>query len=455
MQTSQQTVKFRRQWWVQQAIDDTETEVFCIHAGLGSGKTHGTCDWHLDRSILNSECRFSAFVMPIYQKIHDSAIPTFLKIFVSLGYQEGRDFRLLKSPYPKIVLPRNNGHEIHFFSATRPDKIVAVEYSHASGSECGDYSKDALNLIQTRVRDSKSKALQTAFEGAPQGITPFAKLFNNSDNSHWDEYEARAYKHKQEPVKRFRLTTFDNPFVPASYVKRLFRIYRGNQPYINSYVYGMFVPLVEGNAYEYFSLKHVIKDLEPDPHLPIAFKWDFNANPLAWVASQKFSFYEYGQRIQRWVAVHEANEGASNTKRAVLEFALKFPVERFARTPISIYGDSSGHAQSHKIEGSDYDTIESALRELGYKNVIVEALRYNPPETATVEALNTLFRDDLHYVCERCSEYIRSLSSTCWKQGVKKLDKPKEDDWSHWSDAAKYWAYVIQQTGTKLVGHNI
>ena len=415
-----------------------------------SGKTHGTCDWHLDRSLLNSKCNFSAFVMPIYQKIHDAAIPTFLKIFQSLGYQEGRDYKLLKTPYPKIILPRNDGHEIHFFSATRPDKIVAVEYSHASGSECGDYSADALNLIQTRVRNSDSKALQTAFEGAPQGITAFANLFNNADNNHWTEYEKRAYKHKSEPVKRFRLTTYDNPYVPSSYVERLHRIYKGNAPYINSYIYGLFCPLVEGNAYGNFNLSHQIDDLEPQAYNEIAFCWDFNANPLSWVALQRIQYREFDEYKYRWVAIHESEGNSSQLDDAVIEFYKKFPAHTFAHTKIRIFGDSTGHHSSHKHHDNDYKRIHSYLLELGYKDVDIQALKYNPVETHTVEALNKLFLDDEFYVCKRCTNFIRSLVSTRWKEGTKKLDKPAGEDWTHWSDAVKYFAYVIQQEPTNI-----
>jgi hypothetical protein len=45
----------------------------------------------------------------------------------------------------------------------------------------------------------------------------------------------------------------------------------------------------------------------------------------------------------------------------------------------------------------------------------------------------------------------RSLLSTRWKEGVKKLDKPSKDDWTHWSDALKYLAYAMQTTGTKIL----
>lgn len=431
---------------------DSNEHLYITDNYIVTHNTHGACDWHHDRVLLNDKSPFSCFSMPIYQKIHDAAIPTFRKVFENFGYVEGVHFKVLKTPFPKIIYP-HNGHEIHFISANRPDKIVAVEYSHATGSESGTQSKDAIDLVRTRIRCPKAKALQSLWEGAPQGLNHFADLFNNIGNSSWVERAERDYinNNGKSRLRRFRLTSYDNPFLPDGYIDELLQIYKGNQPYINSYIFGIFCALVEGSAYNYFGQQLVINDIDPDPHTDIYLTWDFNANPLAWVSCQKLSYYEYNERVQRFVAIHEANNGSATIAQACVEFAFKHPPEKFALTPIRLFGDSSGHASSHKIEGSDYQQIEKCLRELGYKVIVIEALRSNPSETVSVEALNTWFRDDKFYICKRCMKLQRSLLSTRWKEGVKKLDKPNKDDWTHWSDALKYLAYAMQTTGTKIL----
>lgn len=447
-------ITFKRQWWVQEAIDDLVSETIGVSAGLGSGKTHGACDFHDDRSLLNSECRFSCFAMPIYQKIHDAAIPTFKKLFDSLGRVEGVDYKFLKNPNPKLVY-LDSGHEVHFISANRPDKIVAVEYSHATASESGSLDREAIELIETRIRDPKSQALQFMMEGAPQGITFFAERFDDQGNPDWQETAKRVYYNDEMKSRRFRLTSYDNPFLPPGYVPRLQKIYKGNAPYIQSYIYGIFCPLAEGNAYGNYNSGYDIEDLDPEPYSTINFCWDFNANPLAWVVLQDITFEEYGYRRQRHVAIHESEGTSSQLDDACIEFYKKFPVERFANTKIKLYGDSSGHARSHKIRDTDYERIRRYLAELGYRNIEVHALKYNPKETVTVEALNSFFSNDNHYICKRCVNYRRSLISTRWRDGEKKLDKPSGEDWSHWSDAVKYFAYTVQQSGTTITSRFI
>jgi hypothetical protein len=439
----------KRQWWVHEAIEDTTRyREFGISAGLGAGKTFGSVDWHFNRTQQNKNCKFSAFAMPIYQKIHDAAIPTYEKYLQARGYVYGAHYKILKTPFPKLVF--NNGHEVHFISANRPDRMVAVEYSHAVCSESGAYEKAALDLITTRVRDAQAQILQTMFEGAPQGITHFATLFDEAQSAGWQEIADRDYLNANKNRRRFRLTSFDNPYLPEGYVDKLLSIYEGNQPYINSYVYGIFCPLVEGSAYNYFNSSLVIEDIEASPHQDIFLTWDFNANPLAWVALQQQTFEEYGYRKKRFIAIDEANQQSATLSQACVEFAFKFAPERFGNTRIRVHGDSSGHASSHKVTHSDYEQIAKFLRELGFKNVSIEAAKSNPPETVSVEALNSWLRNDEHYINKRCTNYQRSLIMTRWREGVKKLDKPANDKWTHWADAVKYLAWRLSEGSTTL-----
>lgn len=447
---------FKRQWWVQDAIDDLTSDSFGVSAGLGSGKTHGATDWHHDRVLLNGESPFSAFVMPIYQKIHDAAIPTFKKLYDSLGYTETVHYKVLKAPFPKIYFP-SSGQEIHFISASRPDKIVAVEYSHATTSESGDYQREALDLVQTRVRCPKAVALQVMNEGAPQGVegNPFADKYDDKRSTDWKEIESRLYFNARENIKRYRLTTYDNPFLPPGYVERLLKVYRDRPAYVQAYVHGHFVPLVEGNCYSGYSTAYDIDDMTAVPFADIHLTWDFNANPLAWVALQKLNFEEYEYRVQRWIAQHESSGESNQLKTAVLEFALKYDPKIFAKTPIILSGDSTGHHASHKTPLSDYDQIKALLNELGFQVVIVDAIKSNPPEHISVEAVNEWFRKDKLYICKRCVNLRRSLIMTRYKDGQKKIDKPAGENWTHWSDALKYKAVVEQTEKTSLTSQNI
>ena len=319
--------------------------------------------------------------MPTYQKIFDSIIPNYEKVLHSLGFVKNKNYRILKAPYPKVTYAGSN-HEVHFISAERPDKIFAVEYSHGTLDEAGSTKEEAFRFLRSRLRDNDAKARQIMVCGAPQGLNWFADHFDSDNNVGWLKNRERDHDFPEKKYRRFRLTTHDNPYVPSDYVEQLYDIYGHNPNMIKSYIYGYFVPLIEGNCYSNFLPdKHVINDIAADQYRDILLTWDFNANPLAWIAMQRITFEEYGGRTQRYVALKESSADTCQLDDAVVDFAKQFPPEKFRHTWIRLYGDSSGHAASHKVKYSDYEAVYHYLKELGYQRVEICAMRHNPVQT--------------------------------------------------------------------------
>ena len=448
--------ELKLQWWVDEAIRDTLSDSIGVSAGLGSGKTHGLCQWHYQRCLDNKDAPQSAFVMPTYQKIFDTAIPTYCKVLNSIGLKVREHFEIVKSPFPKITY---NGleHEVHFLSANNPEHIVGVEYSHAGCSESGSLKEEALNNVIARTRHNKATIIQKLFEGAPQGLNRFADMFNAEELPGWRKMAEKDYQKVFEteagPVvfRRFRVSTYDNPFIPPSYIPNLLQTYAGRENYIRAYIHGFFVPLNVGNVFgNYNPDLHDLKDRDPDPYLTIYLTFDFNANPMTWVANQEMTFDEYDRRVRKMVAVHE-NESNTQLDEAISYFQHCFPIELFRETPVRIFGDRSGHSGSHKVHESDYQQIDALLRKLGYKDITICALKYNPAQTVSVAALNNWFLKDYLLICERCVKLRRSLLFTRWKENSSEIDKPGKEDWTHPSDAQKYLAYALQENDFRKV----
>lgn len=442
------------QWWVQEFVNDPKTRVFATTAGLGSGKTHGLvqCNYHL--TCTNKESRFNCFMMPTYQRIHDTAIPTFQKVLQSFNCVEGKHYKIIKSPYPKIIWPTLD-KETHFVSATRPDMLVGVEYGSGFISEAGSISEDAFKLLRTRVRDNRAVRRQIVMEGVTQGMNNYyANTFNFDRENGWVQFRDRDYVNPQRLFRRFRLTTYDNQkYLPDDYIEILLDTYRGQHNYIRAWIYGFFTPLVEGNAYtNYNPVLHDLKQgVKLSPFRTVDLTFDFNANPMSWVAVQPVVFEEAGHRITRSVAVREISKEIGQLDDAVLDFAYKFPVEHFANTEIRIFGDSSGHGSTHRSEQSDYQFIVSYLRELGYNNVTIEAIKFNPAEPVSVEALNRKFLNDELYLDPSVTQLKQSLLATRWRDGIRKLFKPPGEKDTHLSDALKYWAFVLNEISGKVI----
>jgi len=430
-------------WWVGAAMQDTETAVFAVTAGLGSGKTHGDCQWHHYLVLQNSQSRFSGFLEPTYQKISDAAIPTYEKVLKSFGYTKGADYKIIKSPYPKLIYMNHPAkHEVHFVSAENPEKLVAVEYSHGTADEAGILPWEAVRNFRSRIRETSATRRQLMLSGAPQGVNDFAAEFDSETLNGWDTSTNRDHFQREKRYRRFILWTDDNPYLPSDYIQLLEDTYGHNPNLLKSYRFGQFCPLTEGAVYSnYFPQKHDILDSRADAFRELNMLWDFNRVPLAWVVVQKTPFDFFDKRVHKYVAYDEANLGNQQLRDAVIEFAAKFPREVYSHTPINLYGDRTGHAKSHKIAGSDFETIKEILNELGYKNVTIRATVAVAPEAASVDAVQRLLARNLLLICKRCKMLRKSFLATTWKDGVRKIDKPAGETWTHHGDAVKYWAW--------------
>lgn len=438
-------------WWVDRAIKDLISSKMAVTAGLGSGKSHGAIQWIYERLRANPKCERFSYMMPIYELIHNTAIPKTRKVLDDIGLVEGRHFEIIKSPYPRCIFKTTKaGQSIDYLSGNRPDKIKSVEYGCGVVDEPGVTEKESKKRLRERLRDLNCTVNQLMEIGTPEGINDYAEEYDSDKNEGWDRSSPRDHilkrlteDNKIIQLRRFRVTTYDNQeFLPPGYITELLDTHRGNQAYIDSYIYGLFVPLISGGAYSNYKPRlHDIADIDPDPMRDIILTWDFNYNPLAWVSLQQRWVDDFDERKMQYVGIHESNQGSSTLDEAVAEFSAKHPVGLFANTPIKLYGDRTGHAGSHKVDASDFEAILRYLRSVGYRAVEIEATHLVAPEGASVDAVQRLFLLDMLRVCRRCHMLRRSFSATRWQDGVRKLEKPSGETHTHHSDSVKYWAW--------------
>lgn len=438
-------------WFTGELLKDLDNDLLLMTGGLGSGKTHAEWMKHLDMCAYNSESPVSVFFEPTYPKIFDTAIPTFRKVAQGLGYLENVHFSIKTGqPYPRIYL-HTSGQEIQLRSAEVPSSIVGFEASHASCDEVAAMRRESFENIQSRVRCPKARKWQTTAGGAPQGITWLAEVYDSDTLPGWEHVHARNAISNKLSARRLTLWSDENTFLGRNYLNTIQRIYGHNANLIKAYRYGIFCPLVNGSCYaNYLPQIHDMEDRDPDAALTIELCFDFNANPLAWVSVQRRLLAYYPERIWGWVATHEANEGNNNLADSVIEFAEKHPPRIFRNTLINIYGDPTGHHDSHKVVGTDYENISKSLKRLGYNKVEICADVSAPGETASVDAFDRLFVDKLFFVMKRCSMLRKGLMATVWKKGEKKIEKKAGETHTHHPDAVKYWAWKETRDASRI-----
>jgi len=453
-------IRFRAKWWVHEALQDTKSKVIVVTGGLGAGKTDGLVTLHDDRVRKNSRSKFSMFFEPTHRLVETGAVPKYEKHLQRLGMVPNVHYKVTKSPHYKIQYLIGSGHEVHFHSFERPELIVSVDISHATLDEAGDAEKEAYTNARRRVRCTEAKALQMFLGGAPQGVNWFAELFDSETLEGWDLSVQRDHKHHENGYRRFILWTDENmDNLPADYIDNLMIDYAHNPGLVSSYRFGKFCPLTQRAAFSNYRQYNDIDDIECDPNRDIDLTFDFNANPVSWIAFQRIPFIEGIERVFKRVAIHESGDNATQLSDACVDFAVKCPPAIFRNTKIRLFGDRSGHAKSHKIEGSDYENIEKYLRELGYKNIEIVATRIVAPESESVDAVQKLLMNNLLVLCKRMRGLRKSFLATEWIEGQRKLHKPKGETHTHKGDACKYyiWQECRDETGArnnKIFGTN-
>ena len=430
--------------WQRSLINDHESAVIACSGGLRSSKTHGAVLRHFVLCLINKNSEFSAFIEPNDGLIKRVAIPLFRKVLKSVGFKEKLHYTITYgAPFPTLRLIIT-GQEIHFLTGSQPDSIVGSEYSHATIDEADENPIETFRNIRSRLSDSTAVVRQLGIFGAPQGINWFAENFDSETQDGWDLEGKYNWYNKKRNFRRFRLVTDDNPFLPDGYLDEMMDTYGHNKNLVKAYRYGIFTPLFEGTAYNAFLEERDVSKtkIDPDPRRPIYLTFDFNAQPLVWIAVQILPHPTIPNR-NIYNVIDEADEGRDGLDDALYDFCMKFSPDKFKSTEIRIYGDRSGYQSHHRHKSDDYQYITGELRQF-YERVYVEASRKVAPETGSVESVNRCFAHGRIVLTPHVRGLIRSFQATCWKEAIRKLDKPAGETWTHRSDAFKYLIYQLE-----------
>lgn len=466
--------------WQHHLLTDYQSDVTCVTAGYGTGKTFIGAAWTYERMQHNLGCDW-IWVEPIYRLINDVAIPAFRELFDLLGMTEGLHYTITKSNDERCIKiwdsKKKRSNKIIFLSAEKPERIVG--FSNVAGAtidEAALCTEEVFKNCRSRARSRNAKKPQILLMTTPEGLNWVADLFDSDDQGEiggWrylKKNKSIAVKtvKSQDPrspstvihYKRIRATTYANKKnLTPIYIPNLFENYGHNQNYIDSYVFGFFRPFAEGMAYSgYKAALHKILPGKASAFRPIILSWDFNICPQ-WVAAQQEIDNHAPKSAadrKRIIVLDSAELQEETIRGAVSEFCVKFPVETYGKTRIEIAGDPTGHAGSHKHDEpnmSDFKVIRRLLTLAGFSNVVIIAIKSSPLERISVELVNQEFSNNRLFICSNNKPIFNSIQRTCWKGGKKaNLDKPKGDTWTHPMDALKYLLLAILGTPKIFIG---
>jgi len=263
-------------------------------------------------------------------------------------------------------------------------RIEAVSWSDGNLSKLGshEYSAFAIEeLTENKDPDFYDVILQRT-NRLPHVKEPFViSATNPSSPRHWAF--KKLVQSKSEKVKAFFSNTFDNPYLPRSYIDSL--IERLDPKLARRMIYGEWIEIDEERVYYAYEHDHnfINRSYEIDERLPIRLCFDFNigeGKPLSMVVGQFVQ--PNANDLGEWHFYDEVIIHGQRTLDCIEEAASRGILEH--GSSVIIHGDATGRHNDTRGKNSDYDIIEKYLSNSRRKDGSViryklAVARSNPP----------------------------------------------------------------------------
>lgn len=423
-------------FWSRRMLETKKHDRFVVTGGLGSGKsTTGILTFFI-KILRNPACKMWWVCAPTHARIDDSMLPAAVFALSLLGHHPNVHYKLLKSK-PATIRIFSTNQEIRFVSADRPDLMVSATIGGYFITEAFRIDREVYENLESRTRAIGVDSTIGVLEGTPEGDT-WGKDEFDIDPKHPDD---------DRKLRRFILQTYDNQHnLHPDYIPRLHQIYAHSPAMIRSYIYGEFSSFRLGDVFaQYLESRNVILKVNPDPMKPIALCFDFNATPLTWSAWQTIP-YKIGHLVRfREVCIAESSLECRDLFAAALEIGRTFPPNIYKHCAFELWGDRTGHSDSHKASGTDFSNLKDYLDEV-FTNVKIKAPREVTPIRASVDVFNRLLLYELILICDNCKNMRRSLNMTKWAKGKDDLEKKQGETHTHHSDGARYRIWKLYKS---------
>ena len=346
---------------------------------------------------------------PTYSMLRDATLPALLS-----ALESGKIAYELKRAAMTVRF-KENGSEILLRSLDAPERLRGPNLAWFGVDELTYCTEDAWLRLEARLRDPRARQLSGFGVWTPKGFDWVYRRFRSNPVEGYELIEAPP---------------FENGFLlrkTPDYYERLRASY--DEGFYAQEVLGKYRNLQAGQVYHEFDRSATIRSTPIAPHHELLWSWDFNVNPMCSVVAQRD-----GDKI---AVVDEIRLRTSSTTEVCAEFARRYGDHR---ADIRIYGDASGRRRTTNSSYSDYDLIRESFRNDRRVELIVR--RSNPPVRDRVNLVNAWLRnaegDRRLFVDPKCKGLIEDLEEVSYKQDSGVIDKDRNPERTHLSDALGY-----------------
>ena len=376
---------------------------------IGCGKSQALCQEAVRLSYLNPG-RLGLLGAPTYPMLRDATQATLLEILedneIPYEHNKAENSLSMKDTRSRILF-----RPVDEFERLRGTNLAWFGLDELT------YTQEAAWLrLEGRLRDPQAERLCGFGVWTPKGFDWVYRRFVSEKSDQYHLVIAQPFEN------RFLLKK-----VPDFY-RHLAQSYDEN--FYKQEVLGAYLNMTGGVVYASFSGEEHVKELEPEPRLPLLWALDFNVDPMSSVIAQIVR----GQvRVLGEIVIRHA------TTRQACEAFLK----RFARhnAGVVVYGDASGNKEQ-TTGSSDYDMVREYFAIHTSMPVHYKVPKANPSVRERINLTNSKLKSASGeiglLVDTSCKELIKDLEQVCFKQDSYQIDKDRDRQRTHLSDALGY-----------------
>jgi hypothetical protein len=393
----------------QQRFHDSRARFKGFSGPVGSGKTQALCAEAV-RLCYRNPGRTGLLGAPTYPMLRDATVPALTE------YLERKRVRFEWNRSDNHLTVKEVGSRILFRPVEEFERLRGSNLAWFGIDELTYAPEEAWLRLEGRLRDPKAHELCGFAVWTPKG---------------YDWVYERFIAQKIEGYETIVAQPFENRFLLEQipdYYERLRHSYDAR--FYAQEVLGAYLHMDAGRVYAGFEREGNVKQLQLEADRPLLWALDFNVDPMCSVVAQRV-----GEEIR---VLDEIVLRRATTAMACEEFRRRYP--RHARG-LTVYADATG-ARRQTAGGSDLAVLREQLGHGEYGELRFRVPRSNPPVRERVELVNAKLANAAGartlVVDPRCKELIKDFEQVAYKEGSQVVDKERDPQRTHLSDALGY-----------------
>jgi len=392
---------------------------------IGSGKSQALCQEAIRLSYMNPG-RLGLLGAPTYPMLRDATQAALVEILTSN-----------QIPY------EHNKAENTFVMSDTKSRILfrpVDEFERLRGTNLAWFGLDELTYTQEeswlrlegRLRDPKAKRLCGFAVWTPKGFDWVYRKFISDPVKGYGAVQAAPFENRHLLHKI------------SDFYTRLKDSY--DEKFYQQEVLGSYLSMDGGRVYGAFERSLHVRDVRVNPAKPLWWTLDFNVDPMSSLIAQQV---RGGVEVVGEIVIRRGTTGA-----ACEEFLRRYPRHDAG---VVVFGDASGY-QQQTTGSTDYDMIRDHFAVHGGIKVEYRASRSNPSVRDRINLTNRQLKSAAGaiglVVDSTCKELIKDLEQVCFKADSTVIDKDRDRQRTHLSDALGYLLWQECRTESKIGPRN-